>query len=101
MRRRKATTEPQCIRPVGEQLDVGKPAAERREVPWTVDVRQQLEQADHADRKQRRDREECDRSPQAAPAALDESRDPQGNGESQDGAYEPTPAGVEQPVDEP
>lgn len=50
MRRRKATADAQCVGPVGEQVDEREAAAERREIPRTVDVRQRLEQADHADR---------------------------------------------------
>ncbi len=51
-----ATAEAQRIGPVGEQLDVRETAAERPEIPRAVDVRHGLEQADDADREQRRRR---------------------------------------------
>ena len=78
MRCGKATAGTQRIGPVGEELDVRETAAEQREVPRAIDVRQRLEQADDADRQQRADREECGRPAQLAPVALDKGRDPAG-----------------------
>jgi hypothetical protein len=61
MSRGETAPDTQRVRPVGEQFDEWEAAAERREIPRAVDVRQCLEQADHSDREDCRDREERDR----------------------------------------
>ena len=101
MRCREATADTQRVGPVGEQLHVRKAAAERHEVPRAIHVRHCLEQSDRADREQRRDREECRRSPQRAPVALDERRDPEGEHERHEPANGPASAGVDQLVSDP
>lgn len=43
MSRREATADTQRVRAIGEQLHERKLAAERREIPGAVDVRQRFE----------------------------------------------------------
>ena len=101
MRRGKAAANTQCVGSVGEQLDVREAAAECSEVPWAVDVRQRLEQADRAHRQQDRHREKDSGSAQGAPVALDKCRDPERQRQRNHGADSPASAGVNQLVRHP
>ena len=97
----KATSQAQRVGTVAEQLDEGKPPAELPQIPWAVDVRHRLEQADDADRQQRRNDEVRGRAAQHAQALIETRRRQQRERHGNDCAYEPAAASVDELIHPP
>lgn len=75
--------------------------AERHEIPGAVHVRQRLQQADYADRQERRNRHERRGASQGAQIAIDVARNPSRQHDREQSADRPASARVQEPIDYP